>query len=89
MTPQAFDSDNAVERPQDPEAKPWPSTARRCVGAPAGRPRSPPAGGPFPRLAAVAGLIRADGKTNEHKAAMELPGVPPLAGKVVVGDALF
>jgi predicted transposase YbfD/YdcC len=29
------------------------------------------------------------GKTNEHKAALELLGVLPLAGKVVTGDALF
>jgi len=30
-----------------------------------------------------------DAKTNEHKAALELLGVLPLAGKVVVGDAMF
>jgi hypothetical protein len=30
-----------------------------------------------------------DGKTNEHKAALELLGVLPLQGKVVVGDAMF
>jgi hypothetical protein len=42
-----------------------------------------------PRVAAVLGQIRVDGKTNEHKAARELLGVVPLAGQVVTGDAMF
>ncbi len=42
-----------------------------------------------PRVAAVLGQIRVDGKTNEHKAALELLGVVPLAGQVVTGDAMF
>ncbi len=33
--------------------------------------------------------IRVDAKTNEHKAALRLLGVLPLAGKVVTGDAMF
>jgi hypothetical protein len=42
-----------------------------------------------PHVAAVVGQIRVDQKTNEHKAALELLGVLPLAGKVVTGDAMF
>jgi hypothetical protein len=38
---------------------------------------------------AVLGQIRVDAKTNEHKAALQLLGVLPVAGKVVVGDAAF
>jgi hypothetical protein len=33
--------------------------------------------------------LRVDSKTNEHKAALELLGVPPLKGKVVTADAMF
>lgn len=33
--------------------------------------------------------MRVDAKTNEHKAALQLLGLLPLAGKVVVGDAMF
>ena len=33
--------------------------------------------------------IRVDAKTNEHKAALELLGILPLTGKIVVGDAMF
>ncbi len=33
--------------------------------------------------------IRVDGKTNEHKAALELLGVLPIRGTVVTGDAMF
>jgi predicted transposase YbfD/YdcC len=33
--------------------------------------------------------VRVDAKTNEHKAALELLGILPIAGKVVVGDAMF
>jgi hypothetical protein len=42
-----------------------------------------------PRVAAVVGQVRVDGKTNEHKAALGLLGVLPLEGKVVTGDAAF
>ena len=42
-----------------------------------------------PEVAAVVGQLRVDGKTNEHKAALELLGVLPLAGKVVTADAMF
>lgn len=40
-------------------------------------------------VTAVLGQIRVDAKTNEHKAALELLGLLPVAGKVVVGDAMF
>src|SRR5262249_56761071 len=33
--------------------------------------------------------VRVDAKPNEHKAALQLLGILPLAGKVVVGDAIF
>jgi hypothetical protein len=42
-----------------------------------------------PKVAAVVGQIRVDGKTNEHKAALQLLGILPLEGKVVTGDAMF
>jgi hypothetical protein len=42
-----------------------------------------------PHVAAVVAQIRVDRKTNEHKAALELLGVLPLAGTVVTGDAMF
>jgi hypothetical protein len=42
-----------------------------------------------PAVAGVVGQIRVDGKTNEHKAALELLGVLPLGGRVVTGDAMF
>jgi hypothetical protein len=42
-----------------------------------------------PAAAAVIGQLRVDSKTNEHKAALRLLGVLPLAGKVVTGDAMF
>lgn len=41
------------------------------------------------QVTAVLGQLRVDAKTNEHKAALELLGILPLAGKVVVGDAMF
>ena len=41
------------------------------------------------RVQAVLGQIRVDAKTNEHKAALELLGILPLKGKVVIGDAMF
>jgi hypothetical protein len=42
-----------------------------------------------PAAAAVLAQLRVDAKTNEHKAALRLLGVLPLAGKVVTGDAMF
>lgn len=42
-----------------------------------------------PEIAAVIGQLRVDGKTNEHKAALQLLGVLPLEGKVVTADAMF
>jgi DDE_Tnp_1-associated/Transposase DDE domain len=42
-----------------------------------------------PTSAAVLGQLRVDAKTNEHKAALRLLGVLPVAGKVVSGDAMF
>lgn len=42
-----------------------------------------------PDVKAVLAQLRVDAKTNEHKAALELLGVMPLAGKVVTGDAMF
>jgi hypothetical protein len=38
---------------------------------------------------AVLAQVRVDAKTNEHKAALRLLGILPLAGKVVMGDAMF
>jgi DDE_Tnp_1-associated/Transposase DDE domain len=38
---------------------------------------------------AVLAQVKVDGKTNEHKAALELLGVLPLPGRVVTGDAMF
>jgi hypothetical protein len=42
-----------------------------------------------PCVEAVLAQVRVDAKTNEHKAALELLGILPVAGKVVVGDAMF
>ena len=42
-----------------------------------------------PDVKAVLAQLRVDAKTNEHKAALELLGVLPLAGKVITGDAMF
>lgn len=42
-----------------------------------------------PAVEAVLAQVRVDAKTNEHKAALQLLGILPLAGKVVVGDAMF
>lgn len=42
-----------------------------------------------PEVEAVLAQLRVDAKTNEHKAALQLLGLIPLAGKVVVGDAMF
>jgi hypothetical protein len=42
-----------------------------------------------PAVEAVLAQVRVDAKTNEHKAALQLLGILPLQGKVVVGDATF
>jgi hypothetical protein len=42
-----------------------------------------------PQAQAVLAQLKVDAKTNEHKAALRLVGILPLAGKVVVGDAAF
>jgi hypothetical protein len=42
-----------------------------------------------PEVAAVLAQMQVDGKTNEHKAALQLLGVLPLEGKVVTADAMF
>lgn len=42
-----------------------------------------------PVVGAVLAQVRVDAKTNEHKAALELLGIIPLAGTVVTGDAMF
>lgn len=42
-----------------------------------------------PQVQAVVAQMRVQATTNEHKAALQLLGVLPLAGKVVVGDAIF
>jgi hypothetical protein len=38
---------------------------------------------------AVLAQMRVDAKTNEHKAALELLGILPVRGRVILGDALF
>lgn len=42
-----------------------------------------------PEARAVLAQIRVDAKTNEHKAALQLLGILPLANTVFVGDAMF
>jgi hypothetical protein len=42
-----------------------------------------------PKVQAVVGQIRVDAKTNEHKAALKLLGIVPVAGKIITGDAMF
>ena len=42
-----------------------------------------------PRAQAVLAQVRVDAKTNEHKAALQLLGILPVKGRVVVGDAMF
>lgn len=42
-----------------------------------------------PQVQAVLAQLRVDAKTNEHKAALQLLGILPLPGKVVLGDAMF
>ena len=41
------------------------------------------------KAAAVLAQVRVDAKTNEHKAALQLLGIVPVAGRIVTGDALF
>ncbi len=38
---------------------------------------------------AVLAQIKVDAKTNEHKAALQLLGILPVRGKVILGDAMF
>lgn len=42
-----------------------------------------------PQVEAVRAQVRVAATTNEHKAALELLGLLPRAGQVIVGDALF
>jgi hypothetical protein len=42
-----------------------------------------------PQASAVVAQMTVDATTNEHKAALRLLGVPPLAGAVVTADAMF
>lgn len=42
-----------------------------------------------PAVSAVLAQVRVGANTNEHKAALELLGLIPVRGKVVVGDAMF
>jgi hypothetical protein len=42
-----------------------------------------------PQVQAVLMQMRVDAKTNEHKAALELLGILPVKGRIVVGDAMF
>jgi DDE_Tnp_1-associated len=43
----------------------------------------------MPAAQAILAQIRVDTKTNEHKAALELLGILPLAGWIFTGDAMF
>lgn len=38
---------------------------------------------------AVLAQLKVDAKTNEHKAALQMLGVLPLRGKIILGDAMF
>jgi predicted transposase YbfD/YdcC len=42
-----------------------------------------------PLVEAVLVQVRVDAKTNEHKAALEMLGILPVKGRIVIGDALF
>ncbi|MDY3558626.1 ISAs1 family transposase [Gemmata sp. JC673] len=42
-----------------------------------------------PAARAVLAQVRVDAKTNEHKAALTLLGIVPVAGSVLTGDAMF
>jgi predicted transposase YbfD/YdcC len=42
-----------------------------------------------PHVEAVLAQLKVDAKTNEHKAALELLGILPVKGTIVIGDAAF
>jgi predicted transposase YbfD/YdcC len=42
-----------------------------------------------PLVEAVLAQVRVDAKTNEHKAALQLLGILPVKGRIVIGDAAF
>jgi hypothetical protein len=42
-----------------------------------------------PLVEAVLVQVKVDAKTNEHKAALQLLGILPVKGRVVIGDAMF
>ena len=42
-----------------------------------------------PLVEAVLVQVRVDAKTNEHKAALQLLGILPVKGRIVMGDAMF
>jgi predicted transposase YbfD/YdcC len=42
-----------------------------------------------PDVKAVLAQLRVDAKTNEHKAALQLLGILPAKGRIVIGDAMF
>jgi hypothetical protein len=42
-----------------------------------------------PLVQAVLVQVRVDAKTNEHKAALQLLGILPVQGRIVIGDAMF
>jgi predicted transposase YbfD/YdcC len=42
-----------------------------------------------PLVEAVLVQVKVDAKTNEHKAALELLGILPVKGRIVLGDAIF
>ena len=42
-----------------------------------------------PLVEAVLLQVRVDAKTNEHKAALELLGILPVKGRIVIGDSIF
>src|SRR5207302_2356402 len=42
-----------------------------------------------PLVEAVLVQVKVDAKTNEHKAALELIGILPVKGRIVIGDAIF
>ncbi len=69
-----------------PRLAPDGKTAR---GSRDGQMRGPPGQRLRPAVKAVLGQLRVGAKSNEHKAALELLEVLPLAGKVVTGDAML
>jgi predicted transposase YbfD/YdcC len=42
-----------------------------------------------PLVEAVLVQVKVDAKTNEHKAALQLLGILPVKGRIVIGDAIF